>query len=845
MYSVKGDGILIYSDVSPTESGKASGPKLTLKDNAAGSLEITLPPGNAGYDILQPITSEFIVYRDNKPEWYGRIISEKMDFWNNRVLTCEGELAYLNDTTQPQRKYPEGTTVRDFLTSVLEEHNKRYDDERYKFHIGELVIYNADETLPEIVTDYENTLDCINTNIIERFECHIRIEHINGKIYMGFVKDEALFSENTQTIRFGENLLDFTKNKDLTDLATVIIPRGAKVEKDSDEDSDAFDTFISLNDIPSKNVIEKDELGEYRRDENGKLVHDDDNNLIYDYFDKKDENGNPVYKYEEVNGYLILEKDGDKPVIRVDVNASKDGKAVVEFLEDGEVTSKIVTDGLYADVYLKNQNGDFYSLKEQYGWIEQVVDFSEAKDSIELLKNTCDYIKEHRFDGMELEVSAVDLRYLMDDAEPIKILDRMRCISYPHGMNTLFTVTELSIQLDRPDSACYTLEKTLQYSPKSSSTLSGSMSAVTAELKSPHSSVLTQAKSDADKILREKTNGYISLITDTEGGRHSEALVISSGKDYKRSSHFWIWNVNGLGHYTETGDPDYIPSTDNENEIGQWGKYALNVGITMDGAIVANRITVGHMSADRVRTGVLMSQDGNVVWNLNANDTYVEELKKTYPGGSLTIKKGSIDLGTVTDSAGVTRPAFSVDNNGTVYAERGKIGGFDITATDIHNDAMALDRMGLHMFCNPNIDVEDYKRYDNSVGFLGISYWNENPSYKSLAMNMENEGSAIWWAYRQRSSDDTFTVKLLYAAEDFDKYEQDKLYVECPLEVYDDINLNNNIAYNFNIDSNSGGAIGGVNGTFLLLSKEAINDDGTIDKAALYEIKIKNGFVIY
>lgn len=473
------------------------------------------------------------------------------------------------------------------------------------------------------------------------------------------------------------------------------------------------------------------------------------------------------------------------------------------------------------------------------------MDFSEAKDSIELLKNTCDYIKEHRFDGMELEVSAVDLRYLMDDAEPIKILDRMRCISYPHGMNTLFTVTELSIQLDRPDSACYTLEKTLQYSPKSSSTLSGSMSAVTAELKSPHSSVLTQAKSDADKILREKTNGYISLITDTEGGRHSEALVISSGKDYKRSSHFWIWNVNGLGHYTETGDPDYIPSTDNENEIGQWGKYALNVGITMDGAIVANRITVGHMSADRVRTGVLMSQDGNVVWNLNANDTYVEELKKTYPGGSLTIKKGSIDLGTVTDSAGVTRPAFSVDNNGTVYAERGKIGGFDITATDIHNDAMALDRMGLHMFCNPNIDVEDYKRYDNSVGFLGISYWNENPSYKSLAMNMENEGSAIWWAYRQRSSDDTFTVKLLYAAEDFDKYEQDKLYVECPLEVYDDINLNNNIAYNFNIDSNSGGAIGGVNGTFLLLSKEAINDDGTIDKAALYEIKIKNGFVIY
>ena len=436
-------------------------------------------------------------------------------------------------------------------------------------------------------------------------------------------------------------------------------------------------------------------------------------------------------------------------------------------------------------------------------------------------------------------MSAVDLRYLMDDAEPIKILDRMRCISYPHGMNTLFTVTELSIQLDRPDSACYTLEKTLQYSPKSSSLLSGSMSAVTAELKSPHSSVLTQAKSDADKILREKTNGYISLITDTEGGRHSEALVISSGKDYKRSSHFWIWNVNGLGHYTETGDPDYTPSTDNENEIGQWGKYALNVGITMDGAIVANRITVGHMSADRVRTGVLMSQDGNVVWNLNADDTYVEELKKTYPGGSLTIKKGSIDLGTVTDNAGVTRPAFSVDNNGTVYAERGKIGGFDITATDIHNDAMMLDREGLHM----------YKDARTDIGFLGISYW--QTSVKALAMNLEEDGRAIWWGYADGKATDgaKYTVKLLYAAQKFDSYKADTLYVHCPMEVYGDLNLHdfaikNAMINDVVIDPENCQVDGGLSGEYLVLRQGAINSDGTINLSKTKSIRVKNGFVL-
>ena len=108
---------------------------------------------------------------------------------------------------------------------------------------------------------------------------------------------------------------------------------------------------------------------------------------------------------------------------------------MVEFLDysidsDNKVTStitaKIETDGTYANVYLKNENEEFYCLKDIYGRVEAVADFSEAKDSIELLKKTRDYIKEHQFDQMTLEVSAVDLRYLSNINEPVKILDRIR-----------------------------------------------------------------------------------------------------------------------------------------------------------------------------------------------------------------------------------------------------------------------------------------------------------------------------------------------------------------------------------------------------------------------------------
>ena len=871
MYSVRGDGIVIYQDVSPTESRKAAELKLTLADNAAGTLEISLPPGNAGYAALKHMTSEIIVNKDGEDIWHGRIISERMDFWNNRKLTCEGELAYLNDTAQPPCKYAEGTTVFDFLEKVLENHNSRYDnDERYKFYVGESLIYNEDEPLPEIVTDYNSTLECINQNVTEKFKCHIIIERKDGKKYLKFVKDETKFSENTQVIRFGDNLLDFTRNWDLTDLATVVIPRGKQLEKEADEDSDELNTYVGLGEIPITDVVAKGEFGYYERvgggspvkrrnpttrkwewyytqDKSKPLAHvggDVNDSLIYHCFDAIDEDtGEPIYQYKVVDGYITLETDSDeRPTIRVNVAESDEDKKIIEFLEyddEGkmEIVSKIETDDTYCVVYLKDENGDFYSLKDTYGHIEQVVDFSEAEDSIELLKKTRDYIKDNRFDGMTLEVSAVDMHYLSRSKEPVKMLDRMRCISYPHGMNTLFTVTGLSIQLDKPDSAKYTLEKTMRIGARQSA-ISDTMSSVEAEVESAHSTILTRAKQNADKNLREKTNGYVNLVTDTTGGRHSQALVVSSSKDWEHSEHFWVWNVNGLGHYTEYGDESLRPTVegDEPNRLNFDG-YALDVGITMDGAIVANRITVGHMSADRVRTGVLRSEDDNVVWVLNKDATDVDGT--TYAGGSLTIKKGYIALGT---STGAFDGAFCVDDSGTMHAENGTIGGFNITSNSIYNSKMTLDGNGVHYYVTGS----------NEVGYIGSSYWKNSSTKKLISMNLKN-GDAISWGYADGETDADYSIKLMYVANggfSSDKgfrYKSDHLYVESKLDVLEDIDLQNNKAYNFWIDPNSGGikgVDGGINGNAWIMAPGAVNDDGTVNKSKLQEVKIQNGFII-
>ena len=101
MYSIYADGVCIYSDVFALDSMKVLNPKLILEDNAAGSLAMTLTPQNVGYSSINRLTTDISVQKDGKELWAGRVLEENKDFYNNRILYCEGELAFFNDTSQP------------------------------------------------------------------------------------------------------------------------------------------------------------------------------------------------------------------------------------------------------------------------------------------------------------------------------------------------------------------------------------------------------------------------------------------------------------------------------------------------------------------------------------------------------------------------------------------------------------------------------------------------------------------------------------------------------------------------------------------------------------------------
>ena len=240
MYRVLCDGFPIY-DLRSEELVLLS-PKVTLQDSNAGSFDFTVTPQHPKYDDIHKMSSNIQLFQDDEEIFAGRITEEKGDFYKRKNCHCEGELAYLNDTTQKPHEYHD-QTVRGFLNTLLTIHNNKVASDK-RFQVGIVTVTDPNDSLYRY-TNFETTLTCINDKLVKSLGGHLRIRKKGGVRYLDYLADSP--RTNTQVIKFGENLLDFSKNFDMNDLATVIIPLGARLDESPIEALEAYTTIESVN----------------------------------------------------------------------------------------------------------------------------------------------------------------------------------------------------------------------------------------------------------------------------------------------------------------------------------------------------------------------------------------------------------------------------------------------------------------------------------------------------------------------------------------------------------------------------------------------------------------------
>lgn len=210
--------------------------------NDSGYMDLTIPFTNPLWDEITERKGKVIVYKDNKEMWYGEVRDVSTDFSKNKNLYVVGEMAYLNDTVQPQKQYT-NITKYDLLDTMINIHNSMVEDEK-KFYVG-TVGANA-SIRRNRTTDWEYTLDAIRKHICDDEE-YVRIRHVNNVRYIDIMPLENYGKHSDQDVMFGENLLDYVEESSGEQIASICIPLGATLEEEGVPDTQNYLTCESAN----------------------------------------------------------------------------------------------------------------------------------------------------------------------------------------------------------------------------------------------------------------------------------------------------------------------------------------------------------------------------------------------------------------------------------------------------------------------------------------------------------------------------------------------------------------------------------------------------------------------
>ena len=647
MYKVLADGNVIYDDRVPSSCGLyLVNPKLHLEDSAAGSFECDLVPGTFAYSACEGMTSVITILRDEEEIFEGRILSESYDFNNVRSIYVEGELAYLNDTFQPQKAFHD-ITLRQFISYIICIHNQKVPAEK-RFCWREGIDVTDPDALVELyvgITDpagdsgfryvqYESSLAAIN-KILETFGGHLVCDKQNGARSIRIYEDYP-GGTPPQTIEFGKNLLDYSKEVDYSKICSVVLPTGGVLVSAGDaKKGEEIDlTTASQTYVPgtTAQALAHHNPPLFLNNEGNWQYDLQENWGAYSYFYSADvwvEEYKTYYLTCRMRGshresdwtgysgnyaiYAICREDGgvlqvktvsvseqagfedtvdleitmpagakwiricglDYPEIPMRFYDAMEGDEIL----DEYVTVESVNSG---SPYVVNQD-----LVNQYGWIEKQIQWDDVTDPQELYDTAALYLSAGQFNEINYQITAVDMRLLGVNCDAIKIGQKIQCKSSPHGLDgtIYFPVTALDIPLDDVENMQISLgyAKTPSLT-QASNDISDDLLAKIASLPS-ESKTLESAKRNAATLINNATAGYITIHQNGDG---TDEIIISDSPDYLTAGNVWRWNSSGLAH-----QPGY-------------GSDTVTVAITMDGQIVANAITTGEMSATRIRGGELV-----------------------------------------------------------------------------------------------------------------------------------------------------------------------------------------------------------------------------------------------
>lgn len=244
----------------------------------------------------------------------------------------------------------------------------------------------------------------------------------------------------------------------------------------------------------------------------------------------------------------------------------------------------------------------------QYGYVHKTQIWDDVTVPSILAAKGLQYMQACLQPQYTINVTAVDMADAGYNIDHFSVGQRLKITSAPHRIDGVwFDVNSQTLDLFRPQNNRLTLgTELISYAQARKADANAIRNAVEkiAALYTPRSA-LDDAINQATSLITGNSGGYIILHDSDNDGEPDELLVMDT-PDINTAVKIWRFNNAGLG-YSSTGYD---------------GVYGL--AMTMDGAIVADRITTGTLNGNLLKAGVIRGQNGNSYWDLNTGVLHIE-----------------------------------------------------------------------------------------------------------------------------------------------------------------------------------------------------------------------------
>jgi hypothetical protein len=201
-------------------------PRLTLEDNAAGSLTFRIYEDNLNRESVKKLYPLITVIRDGRTIFKGRVVSERKDFYNGCAVEAEGKLAFLNDSCMEPFSFT--GSPEELFRMIIENHNAQVMDWQ-RFRVGVVTVTDPNDY---IVRSSESVLNSWETLKSRCFQSslggYVRIRYEPDGDYIDWLDDYTKVC--SQGIAFARNMVSMSLEKDATETYTAIRPVGAEVD---------------------------------------------------------------------------------------------------------------------------------------------------------------------------------------------------------------------------------------------------------------------------------------------------------------------------------------------------------------------------------------------------------------------------------------------------------------------------------------------------------------------------------------------------------------------------------------------------------------------------------------